>query len=100
MKSKTQEHNEQLAAALITLAEYIQMSETPAKVSIGLKFKLPKRSTQKFPVMPIDNTLRSVSAWAAQEIIDTVKRYQRSSGTEEGQHLIDRFTGVRDALRG
>lgn len=92
------EHNEDLAKALITLAQYIAISDEKAKVKLGVQFKLRKQRL-KFPVMPLDRTLKSIGTWAADEIIGVVERHQKASGTKEGQEVIDGFKNLQQNLR-
>ena len=97
--TEIQKHNDELATALATLAEYIRMSEDKAKIKIGLQFCL-KKQRMKFPVMPVEKTLASVALWASEEVIKTVQAYQKATGSTEGQELIDGFRNLQKGLEG
>ncbi len=99
MNDDIKNHNDELATALVTLAEYIRMSEEKAKIKIGLQFRL-KKQRMKFPVMPIEKTLANVALWASEEVIKTVQAYQKATGTRDGQELIDGFRNLQKGLGG
>ncbi len=95
----TKEYNAELADALTTLAEYIRMSEEPARVRIGLQFRLRKQR-MRFPVMPLEKTLANVALWASEEVIKTVQAYQKATGNSDGQELIDGFRNLQKGMGG
>lgn len=90
-------HNEALARILVTTAEYIAMSDTPAKVTIGVDFRV-RGKRFKLPPRPVYETMRTISLWASQEIVKVVQRYQEATGTKQGQELLDAFRQAAEEL--
>jgi len=90
MNDDIREHNEAVARMLVTVAEYISMSDTKAKVNIGVDFRL-KGTRHKLSVRPVQETAAALAAWASREIIKVVKRYQESTGSKEGADLVAGF---------
>lgn len=99
MNDDIKNHNEELATALATLAEYIRMSEDKAKIKIGIQFRL-KKQRMKFPVMPVEKTLKNVAYWASGEVIKLVWDYQKATGKEDGNEILEGFTHLRKQMGG
>lgn len=94
------EYNSSIANMLRTLAEYVEMADGPVKVRIGVQFKLKNRHVVRIPVLPVDKFSATLGAWASEEIVNTVKEYQKVTGTTDGQELVDRFTQANEFMRG
>lgn len=92
------EHNEGVAAALITAAQYIALSEEKAQVRLGMQFKLPKQSWLRIPVLPVERVIPLLGRYASEQVIKVVERYQKASGTKDGQEVIDAMRSVQAHL--
>lgn len=94
------EYNTSIANMLRTLADYLEMADGNAKVRIGVQFRLKGRQIVRIPVLPVDKFSAKLADWASEEIIKTVKNYQKETGRTDGDDLIAQFTQAQNFLRG
>ena len=94
------EYNVSVAAMLRTLADYVEMADGNVKIRIGAMFRMRKGGLVKIPVLPVDRFSATLGAWASEEIVNTVKRYQQATGNTDGQELIEHFEKAQGFLKG
>lgn len=93
------EQNVTTAQVLRYLADYIEMSDSPAKVKIGIKFKIKNLPVVNVPVQPVEQASKVLGAWVSEDIIRRVEQYQKLNETDEGAEILEQFKQARDFFK-
>lgn len=93
-------YNSSLANMLRTLAEYIEMSESPVKLRIGIQFKLPKRPVVNLPVLPADKFAKSFGSWVSQELVGVITKYRQVTGNTDGDEMLANLQQAVEFFKG
>lgn len=94
------EYNTSIAQMLRTLADYLEMADGNVKVRIGAQFKLKNRPVVRIPVMPVDKFSATLGAWSSEEIMNTVRAYQKATGRTDGSDVLAQFEEAHKFLTG
>lgn len=87
------------AQILRYLADYIEMSETPAKVKLGVKFKIKNLPVVNIPVNTIDRVALILGDWVTQDIIKRIEEYQMVTQNTDGDEILQQFKQAQQFFR-
>lgn len=91
------EHNEGIAEALMTIAQYIASSEDKVTVRIGIKMRI-RKYRMNIPVTPVEKVVLQLADWGSQEIIKIVRKYQKENDSQQGEELVAAMQNARQYL--
>lgn len=86
------EFNHATAQMLRSLADYIDMAQGDVKLRLGVQFKLKNIPVVNIPVLPSSRFSSALGMWSAQEVLGIVRRYQKETGSTDGDDLVAMFS--------
>lgn len=87
------------AQILRYVADYIEMSETPAKVKLGVKFKIKNLPLVNIAVNNIDRVAVMLGDWVTQDIIKRIEEYQKVTQNTDGDEILQQFKEAQKFFR-
>ncbi len=88
--------NVQKAQFLRQIADYVELSTSPARVYLSLDVTLARQRV-RFPSGKLDQIALKLASWAAEQIVEVARQFQRVN-PGQGDDIIENFTLQKQEL--